>query len=224
MNERQKALLETLRQLFTQQQEMYTHRTNSTEDRIVSTSQPYVRPIVRGKAGTPVEFGAKIEMSMVDGYARIEMLSWDAFNEGGTLQDSVESFRADISHYPARILADKIFRTRENLNYCKKYGIRMSGPKLGRPPKDKALYREQLALERSESGERSEIEGWFRAGKRRYTLGCIMTRLQHTSEVSAHFTVLTMNLFRKLCLFFALLCDCFFLCFLISCRCAGDPE
>ena len=205
LDERQTALLSTIRALYAQQREMYDKRSHSVKDRIVSLSQPHVRPIVRGKTATPVEFGAKIEVSMVDGYTRIEKLSWDAFNEGGTLQESVERFKADTGHYPARILADKLFRTRENLDYCKKHHIRMSGPKLGRPPKDKTLYREQLRVERKESGERSAIECDFGVAKRRYTLGCVMTRLQHTSEVSIHVTVLTMNLFRKLRLSFVLL-------------------
>jgi len=183
---------------------MYDHRTQTVQDRIVSLSQPHVRPIVRGKASAPVEFGAKIEMSSVDGYARIEKLSWDAFNEGGTLQESVERFKADSGHYPSRILVDKLFRTRENLDYCKLHHIRMSGPKLGRPPKDKALHQEQLRIEREESGERSAIECTFGVGKRRYSLGCVMTRLMHTSEVSVHVAVLTMNLFRKLRLSFTL--------------------
>ena len=64
----------------------------------------------------------------------------------------IERFKADTGHYPARILADKLFRTRDNLDYCKKRGIRMSGPKLGRPPKDPKLYQEQLRVEREESG------------------------------------------------------------------------
>jgi len=206
LGERQMASLQTIRKLYEQQKEMYDKRTHSVADRIVSLKQPHVRPIVRGKATAPVEFGAKIEVSLVGGYARIEKLSWDAFNEGGTLQDSVERFKADMGHYPARILADKIFRTRENLDYCKKHHIRMSGPKLGRPPKDKALYREQLRMEREQSGERSAIEGRFGVGKCRYTLGCIMTCLKHTSEVSIHICVLTMNLFGKLRLSFAFFC------------------
>jgi len=201
LNERQMESLSVIHTLYEQQQEMYDQQTHSVKDRIVSLSQPHVRPIVRGKASTPVEFGAKIEMSLVGGYARIEKLSWDAFNEGGTLQESVERFRVDTGHFPARILADKSFRTRENLDYCKKHGIRMSGPKLGRPPKDPSLCQEQRRIERAESGERSEIECVFGVGKRRYSLGCIMTRLKHTSEVSVHVTVLTMNLFRRLRLF-----------------------
>ena len=82
----------------------------------------------------------------------------------------------------------------------------MSGPKLGRPPKGRAIYREQQRLEREESGERSAIECEFGVGKRRYSLGLIMTRLKHTSEVAIYTTVLTMNLFRKLRLFFVSIC------------------
>ena len=207
LSKRQAEHLETIRTLYKQQKEMYDKATHSVADRIVSISQPYVRPIVRGKPAKPVEFGAKIEVSLVNGYARIEKLSWDAFNESGTLQESVERFKAATGKYPARILADKIFRTRDNLAYCKGHNIRMNGPKLGRPPKDPAVHREQLQMERKESGERSEIEGAFGVGKRRYTLRCVMTRLQHTSEVSIHVSLLTMNLFRKLRFLFCFFCQ-----------------
>ncbi|HHX20278.1 MAG TPA: transposase, partial [Clostridiales bacterium] len=82
---------------------------------------------------------------------------------------------------------------------------RMSGPKLGRPPKDKALYRQQLLEERLESGERSAIESSFGVGKRRYSLNLVMERLQETSEVAIRVSILTMNLWKRLrALLFAL--------------------
>ena len=55
-----------------QQLWMYEEKTNSIEDRIVSITQPHIRPIVRGKAGKPVEFGAKISASYVDGYVFLD--------------------------------------------------------------------------------------------------------------------------------------------------------
>jgi len=91
-----------------------------------------------------------------------------------------------------------VYRNRDNLKYCKERGIRMSGPKLGRPPKDKELYRQQLLEERLESGERSAIESSFGVGKRRYGLNLVMERLQETSEVTIHVCVLTMNLWKRL--------------------------
>lgn len=44
--------------------ECLTHR---VPDRIVSVSQFFVRPIVRGKAGKPVELGVNLDISIVDG-------------------------------------------------------------------------------------------------------------------------------------------------------------
>ena len=53
---------------------------------------------------------------------------------------------------PERILADKIYRNRDNLQYCEKLNIRMNGPKLGRPLADKTIYAEQKWLERLDAG------------------------------------------------------------------------
>ena len=118
--------------LYAQQKEMFEKGTHRIDERIASLSQPWVRPIVRGKQTAPVEFGAKVEMRVVNGYLRIENLRWDAFSEGTPLQTSVESYRRCFGHYPARVLADTIFRTRENLRYCKERDIHISGPRLGK--------------------------------------------------------------------------------------------
>ena len=77
--------LGTIRAVYEQQKYMYDNRTHSVPDRIVSVSQPFVRPIVRGKAGKPVEFGAKLDISVVDGWTRLECCSFDAYNEVGNL-------------------------------------------------------------------------------------------------------------------------------------------
>ena len=157
-----------------------------------------MRPIVRGKQTADVEFGAKVEMSVVDGFLRIEDLRWDAFNESTTLQQSVEAYRKAYGHYPARVLADTIFRTRENLRYCKEHGIHLNGPKLGKPFADLAEARKHKKLEWLESGERGEIERDFGVGKRRYSLDCIVTKLKETSEVMIHSIVVYMNLRKRL--------------------------
>ena len=137
LSPRQAERLGTIRAVYEQQKYMYDNRIHSVPDRIVSVSQPFVRPIVRGKAGKPVEFGAKLDISVVDGWTRLECCSFDAYNEAGNLQEMAERFRAREGHYPSRILADRIYRNRENLSYCKAHGIRLSGPALGRPKKGK---------------------------------------------------------------------------------------
>ena len=195
---RKQTMLQVIRTLYEQQDTMYRNGTHQVSDRIVSLSQPWVRPIVRGKQNAEVEFGAKVEMSVVDGYLRIEDLRWNAFNESTTLIDSVEAYRKAYGHYPARVLADTIFRTRDNLRYCKRHGIHLNGPKLGKPYADPAVAKAQKKLEWLESGERGEIERKFGVGKRRYTLDCIVTKLQETSEAMIHSIVLFMNLRKKL--------------------------
>ncbi|MBR6862699.1 MAG: IS5 family transposase [Acidaminococcaceae bacterium] len=129
-------LLNTLITLYEQQLYMLKHRVHSVPDRIVSIRQPWVRPIVRGKAHANTEFGAKLHISMVDGYVRIERLSFDAFNEVTDFFQAVEGFRERYGVYPARVLADKIYRNRETIAWCRDRGIQLTGPAMGRPPKN----------------------------------------------------------------------------------------
>jgi IS5 family transposase len=190
-------------ELYRQQREMYQSRSHRVDDRIVSMAQPHVRPIVRGKAKANVEFGAKVAISVVDGFALMEKTSWDSFNEGTTLIESVERYVERFGYYPEAILADKIYRTRENLQYCKDHGIRMSGPKLGRPPKH--TDPEQKKQEQQDVGERNAVEGKFGEGKRNYGLGLIRTRLRQTSETVIAMQLLVMNLEKRLRLLFWLI-------------------
>ncbi len=114
--------------LYEQQKYMYDHRCHTVPDRIVSVSQPFLRPIVPGKAGKPVEFGAKLDISVVNGWKRAECFSFDAYNEAGNLAAMTERFREWEGHYPSRTLADKIYRNRENLRHCRERGIRVNLP------------------------------------------------------------------------------------------------
>jgi DNA-directed RNA polymerase subunit E'/Rpb7 len=84
------------------------------DDRIVSIHQPHVRPIVRGKAKADVEFGARINISVIDGISFLDELSWDAFNEGSHMPTYIENYRKRFGFYPAEVLADNIYCTREN--------------------------------------------------------------------------------------------------------------
>jgi IS5 family transposase len=193
-------------ELFRQQQEMYQNQAHRIDDRIVSLSQPHVRPIVRGKASTPVEFGAKIAASCAAGYAFLDRLSWDNFNESGDLPQQVERFKQRFGHYPESVHADQIYRTRANRKYCKERGIRLSGPPLGRP-----VVEEQAALRQQAQADarvRNQIEGKFGQGKRRFSLARIMAKLAPTAETSIAITFLVMNLERWLALFIWLFWGC----------------
>ena len=194
LSERQLRYLETITLLYEQQQTMYDSKTRRCDNRIISIHQPHVRPIVRGKANAITEFGAKLTATIVDGYAEVLTLSWDAYNKSRDLVKAAEQYRERNGYFPERILADKIFRTRQNLQYCKARGIHLNGRPLGRPPKDKMLYDEQRRLEHEEAGERNAIEGKFGEGKRRFSLGLVKTKLKATSETQIHLVFLMMNL------------------------------
>lgn len=185
----------TILKLYEQQKYMYEHKVHSVPDRIVSISQPWLRPIVRGKVTAPVEFGAKFDLSLdMEGYGRIEKISFDPYNEGASLQEASERYKKRTGHYPERILADQIYRTRENRKYCKEHGIRLSGPKLGRP--SVTVSQTDKKQEYQDNTDRIEIERTFSLSKRCYGMGLIVTKLKETQLTSIALSVFVTNLFK----------------------------
>jgi hypothetical protein len=134
LSKKQYKTLLVVSEIYRQQQWMFENNKRSIENRIVSCSQPHVRPIVRGKAGKSVEFGAKLSASCFDGYIFLDRISWENFNESVDLKAQVEAFKSYTGFYPESVHADQIYRTRENRKFCQERGIRISGPPLGRPP------------------------------------------------------------------------------------------
>ena len=198
------ARLQVIQKLYEQQKYMYDNKVHSVQDRIVSISQPYIRPIVRGKAKAPTEFGAKLDLSVDEyGMARIEKLSFDAYNESDVLINAIENYHNRVGRYPKRVLADKIYRNRKNLKFCKEHGIRLSGPALGRPKKDSS---EDRKITYADAVERIEVERYFSLAKRCYGLGLIRTKLDITTRSSICLSIIAMNVGRltaiSLCDFF----------------------
>ena len=64
LSQKQYKTLLVLTEVYRQQLWLLENNKQSIEDRIVSLSQPHIRPIIRGKAGKPVEFGAKQEREL----------------------------------------------------------------------------------------------------------------------------------------------------------------
>jgi hypothetical protein len=184
--------LETIRKVVRQQTEMLENKTHIVEDRIVNLRQPHVRPIVRGKIKTPVEFGQKLGLSVINGFTFIDKQSWDNFSEGVTLIESTEKYKARHGVYPTAILADKTYRNRTNINFCKEHGIRLSGPRLGRP-KAEDLYADRQQAYR-DGCDRNMIESRNGIAKRRYGLDLIMAKLSATAETEAALNLLAMNI------------------------------
>jgi transposase, IS5 family len=188
LNKRQYKYLLVIQTLYDQQRKMYKDKTHSIEDRIVSIHQPHVRPIVRGKTNSYVEFGSKVQVSLMNGYAFLDDLSWDAFNEGTRLISSVEKYKERFGFYPEEVLADKIYCNRSNRAYLKEKGIRLRAKPLGRP--------KAVEVEHVRPGERNPIEGKFGQAKTAYGMNRIKARLRQTSESWIATIVLVLNLVK----------------------------
>ena len=184
-----------IQEVYRQQLEMYKKNEHSCQNRIVSIYQPHVRPIVRGKAKAKVEFGAKIGVSLRDGFSRIDTLSWEAYNESNDLQKQCENYNTLFGYFPELVQADRIYLNLENRNWLKTRNIRIIGKPLGRPTKE-VLTPYQKRKKRKEEAERNHIEGKFGQGKNGYELNKIRARLQNTSESWIAAIFLVMNLVR----------------------------
>ena len=176
-----------------QQRQMYDRKENRCDDRIVSLSQPYVRPILRGKSGKKVEFGMKVGLSLADGFARAETLSWDAYNESADLIPHAESYKQLYGYYPELIQVDKIYGTNANRKWCQARNIRMTviskGPKAELSPYEKRKRRKEF-------NERNAVEGKIGQAKQGYGLNNIRAKLSNTSESWIAATLFITNLVK----------------------------
>ena len=187
-DKRQHTYFFVIQTLYEQQAQMYTQRSHSVEHRIVSIHQPHVRPIVRGKTNANVEFGAKIQVSLMNGFAFLEDLSWDAFNEGARLIKAVEQYKKRFGYYPAEVLADKIYCSRVNRARLKELNITLKAKPLGRP--------RAVAENHVSPGERNPIEGKFGQAKTAYGLNRIKARLRNTSQSWIATIIMVLNLVK----------------------------
>mgnify|MGYP004703337265 CR=1 FL=1 len=183
---------EVIKKVYEQQLEMYEENKKSVKDRIISISKPFIRPIQRGKAKASTEFGAKLEIMHINGFSYVSKLEWDNYNEGTYLIESVERYKDKFGFYPEAVLVDKLYRNKLNLKYCKERGIRISGPRLGRPTETSKEEDKILAYE--DSCKRNAVEGVFGVCKRKYGMNRIMSKLKETSETEISLQVLVMNL------------------------------
>ena len=190
---RQARMLDAIGGLRRRQKEMSDGHRHRVGGRMVGISQPHVRPMVRGKAKSPVEFGPKHDVSIDEkGHARLGKASSGPCNECGVFKDAVERHRARTGHCPARALADRIYRTRENRGFRKEHGITMCGRGPGLPARQ---GRESRRSEARDEADRIEVERFFSREKRTCGAALLVTRLAETTLASLALSVFVANLF-----------------------------
>ncbi len=184
---REQRQLMIIHTLYQQQSEMYEEKKHSIADRIVSIHQPHVRPIVRGKLKAKVEFGSKIHVSLANGFAYLDTISWDAFNESSAMMDYIEQYRQRFGYHPEKVLADQIYCSRENRKKLKELGIRLIAKPLGRP---------KAVADHVSPGQRNPIEGKFGQAKNAYGMNRIRARLRDTSQSWIASIIMVLNLVK----------------------------
>ncbi len=122
--------------------------------------------------------------------ARLEKLSFDAYNESDILITALENHRKRTGHYPERALADQLYRNRNNIKFCQKCGIRLSGRALGRPLTDPEADKK---TEYQDNVDRIEVKRKFSLAKCKFGLGLIRTKLKDTTKSSIMVVVVAMN-------------------------------
>lgn len=193
LDKHQLKYLQVINTVYGQQHYMYKNKIHQVEDRIVSIHQPHVRPIVRGKAGKPVEFGSKIGITIHNGLTYLDNLDWNNYNEAADLKVSAENYKRRNGYYPKKINADQKYMTRANRDWCKANKIFLSGKPLGRPSEK---TKEQTKALKKSASERNCVEGKFGQAKRFYIHDAIKARLQKTSESMIGAVIVVLNLIR----------------------------
>lgn len=187
---KEKKMLNTLQTIYKQQHELLYGNKEKVTDRIVSIHKPYVRPIVRGKEIKPVEFGAKVHKIQVDGISFIEYLSYDAFNEGTRLKQSVAFHHKHFGKL-SQLGADGIYATNKNRSYCTKMNIATSFTAKGNAGKlaeQKQRMRSVLSTIRA-----TVLEGSFGNEKNHYLLNKVKAKTKPTEIAWIFFGMLSAN-------------------------------
>ncbi len=134
----------------------------------------------RGKAKATVEFGAKIDASIVSGYTYADHVSWDAYNESSDLGMQLELYKRRFGMLPKKIQADKLYLGKENRKHIKSCHVNCYNRPMGRPPKEE---NDTHAEDKKRAiGERNEIEGTFGTTKRVYRADDIRAKLDQTAD------------------------------------------
>ena len=125
----------------------------------------------------------------------VDHLSWEAYNESEDLIAVIKKYRQTYGCYPEAVMVDKLYRNQKNITFYTSKGIRISGPKLGRPKRDEIIDKHQ---EYKDSGIRNAVEGKFGEGKTAYGLNRIKAKLKETSETVINLAFWVMNINKRL--------------------------
>lgn len=185
LSKSQETELQVIENLYEHQKYMYENHVHSVKDWIVNLRQPYLHPIVRGKAKTPVEFGAKLDISVVNGMClQRKRTAGDGDRKLSTIRLlSREGLgQQNLSEPEESWLLQRTWHT-------------FVRPTLGRPKKGVILDKK---AEYEDICDRVEVECSFSLGKRKFSRGQICTYLQSATQTVIALSILALNLSQVL--------------------------
>lgn len=194
LSERQQSRIKTVKTILSQQKELFENgKDTKVSGRIVSLFKPYVRPIVRGKAGKRTEFGAKVHLMQVGRIGIIEHLNFNAFHEGIRMNRTL-ALHTKFFGKPSQVSGDRIYATNANRTMCAKMSIATGFTPKGRRGKDE---KERKKLRKAINKERATaLEGSFGNNKNHYGLAKVKARTEATEIAWIVFGTWTANAVR----------------------------
>ena len=187
--------LSVAKTILAQQIHMAQTKGRKVANRIVSFHRPDIRPIIRGKEGNRVEFGPKAHVALVDGFAILDHVQYENFNEGIQVQDCVDKHRSRFGKHPTMLLADQLYANRHNRDLLKEKGIPHSFKRIGRPPNESPtqsrFYRRNF---KKKQGQRNHIEATFGHLKSRFNLNVIKWSVPDAHSIQIRLGLIAFNL------------------------------
>ena len=183
--------LTVISQLYQQQWRMYKAKTVRIAERLVSLSRPWVRPMVRGKAGKRVEFGPKGAISYVDGFMFLDYLDHEGFAEAGLVEQQITNYRRRFLKDPAYMIGDRSYGNRDNRALLELKGIKDAFEPLGRKIRQKT---KRDRWRKQKQKERNRIEGSLGHAKEHFNLEKIKYYAKGGAEIWIRLGILGLNL------------------------------
>ena len=186
LNAEQHKRLMAIDTVYRQQRDLFDKK--EVKHRVVSIDRPYIRPIVRGKENKRTEFGAKVNSIVIDGISFIEHHSFEAFNEGVRLIQSIEYQQELTGVKVERVGADTIYANNPNRSFCTGNHITTNFVRKGPKPKDED---QEISKARRIIGNlrATVMEGSFGNHKQHYSLGRIAARNQKSETLLLFFGI-----------------------------------
>ncbi|WP_338824116.1 ISNCY family transposase ISMomu1 [Moorella humiferrea] len=197
------ALVQTLEETISRTEKIVTQTAAVQEgnlhlpDRMVSIFDPDARPIKKGKANAPVEFGYKVllqevEHKIITGYEVLRGNPADDTLLLGAVEDHIETF----NHPPRALAADRGFGGSGNESGCHQLGVKqVSLPRKGKISKARKAYQSQSWFKRLQRW-RAGGEATISLLKRKYGLRRSLSRGYEGTTTWVGYGILAYNLHR----------------------------